>query len=77
MNGHAWKYSTRRGDFFIVENGQGRFVIIYDDENLGSYHHPDAAADDLAGGHTFTPSNGVDSADLDIPDSISEWERVR
>lgn len=77
MAGAAWKYSTRAGIFFIVEQPNGRFAIIHEDEGLGSYHHPSAAADDLAGGHTFSPASGVDTSELGIPDSVSEWTRVR
>ncbi len=70
----GYRYQTRRGPVHILPH-QGRWIIMYDDENLGSYHSPDAAADDVSGGHTFSPSNGVDFADLDIPDGINEWER--
>jgi hypothetical protein len=49
---------------------------MYGDEGLGSYMTPQQAADDLSGGHTFTPSCG-DTAKLDIPEDIGEWELVR
>jgi hypothetical protein len=45
-------------------------------ESLGSYSNPQQAADDLAGGHTFSISSGVDTATLGIPDDLGEWERV-
>jgi hypothetical protein len=48
---------------------------MYDDEGLGSYATPDQAADDLAGGHTFSPSCG-DTAVLGIPESPAEWHWV-
>lgn len=67
-----YSYATKRGTFHIVSRVD-RWHVMYDDEDLGSYHSPEAAADDLSGGHTFAPSNGVDPATLDIPASILEW----
>ena len=69
----GFRYRTRMGTVMIVARN-GRWDVIYNDEALGSYHSPAAAADDVAGGHTFSPSNGIDFADLDIPDGIEEWE---
>lgn len=71
-----YSYNTRRGVVKIVP-ASGRFQIIYDGENLGSYHSAAAAADDASGGHTFSPSNGVDLGDLDIPGDIGEWAVIR
>ena len=71
----GYRYSTRRGPIHILAYN-GRWVVVYNEENLGSYHSPRAAADDVAGGHTFSPSNGVDLGDLDIPDNIHEWETI-
>ena len=71
----GYKHSTRRGPVYILPR-EGRWLIIYDDEDLGSYHSPAAAADDAAGGHTFSPSNGVDLGDLDISGDIGDWEQV-
>jgi hypothetical protein len=68
-------HQTRRGPVTIVPI-QGRWCIVYDDENLGSYHSPMAAADDAAGGHTFTPSNGVDLGSLGLSDDLGDWERL-
>ncbi len=66
---------TRIGPFYIAEH-QGRFCPVFEDEPLGSYHTPQQAVDDLAGGHTFSIRNGIDTATLGIPDEITEWERV-
>lgn len=69
-----WRYRTRRGTVSILPV-QGRWGLFYDDENLGSYHSPEAAADDAARGHTFTPSNGVDLGSIGIPYDLSDWDR--
>ncbi len=73
----GWIFRTRRGPVYIVphQTPSGvRFQIVYNDEGLGSYATPRQAADDAAGGHTFSPSNGVDLGSLGIPDNIGEWE---
>lgn len=68
-------YKTRVGPFYIAEHG-GRFHPVFDDESLGSYATPEQAAEDLAGGYTFSPPGGVDPAKLGIPEDLSEWERL-
>lgn len=68
-------FHTRIGPFYIGERG-GRFHPIYDDESLGSYSQAWQAAEDLAGGHTFSISSGVDTATLGIPEDLVEWERL-
>lgn len=61
-------WTTRIGTFYIAQSNDGRFHPVYDDESLGSYATAQQAAEDLAGGHTFSISSGVDTADLGIPD---------
>jgi hypothetical protein len=75
MRGY-WEFQSRRGTFRIVPR-QGRFHACYEDESLGSYYSPHQALDDLAGGHTFSPSNGIDSSTCGLPDDLAEWEFVR
>ena len=72
----GWYFETRAGIVSIRPVG-GRFGLFLGDENLGSYHSPMAAADDAAGGHTLTPSNGVDLGRLGIPEDIDEWTPIR
>jgi len=72
----GWQYKTRVVTVSIAQV-LGRWCVIYDDENLGAYHSATAAADDVAGGHTFSPSNGVDLGRLGIPRDIREWTQVR
>jgi hypothetical protein len=70
-----YRCSTRIGPFYVAEHN-GRFHPVYDDESLGSYATPEQAAEDVAGGHTFSISSGVDTATLGIPEDISEWQRL-
>ena len=68
-------FHTRIGAFYIGEEN-GRFHPIYDDESLGSYANAWQAAEDLAGGHTFSISCGTDTETLGIPEDLEEWEKV-
>ena len=68
-------FNTRIGPFYIGEEN-GRFHPIFDDESLGSYTQSWQAAEDLAGGHTFSISRGIDTATLGIPAELGEWERM-
>ncbi|WP_309668465.1 hypothetical protein, partial [Tabrizicola sp.] len=57
----------------IFPEVNGRYKIMYGKENLGSYHSPEAALDDLIGGHTFAPSDGADTSHLGFPEDLLEW----
>jgi len=67
-------WNTRVGTFFIAEI-DGRSHPVFDDESLGSRARPQQAAEDLAGGHTFSVGRGIDTATLGIPQDVSEWHR--
>lgn len=69
-------FKTKVGTFSIVYRA-GYWRAMFQDEDLGSYATPQQAADDLAGGHTFDPSEGYDTSELGIPEDIGEWERLR
>ena len=69
-------WNTRIGSFYIAESG-GRFHPVYDDESLGSYARPEMAAQEVAVGHTFSISSGIDTATLGIPEDLREWQLWR
>lgn len=71
----GWRTRTRAGVAAILFDG-ARYRARFDDEDLGSYHSAAQALDDLLGGHTFSPSGGVDTSTLGLPDDLSEWEPV-
>lgn len=75
MSGY-YRYATRAGEFRIVQEPSGRWQAMFEGEGLGSYQHPWQAAEDLAGGHTYTPSCG-DSANFGLPEDLADWELVR
>lgn len=67
-----WYFETPYGTVKIVPY-QGRFHIVFNEEDLGSYISPKQAVDDAAGGYTFMPSSGIDLGELGLPDCIEEW----
>lgn len=68
-------WPTRIGTFYVAEVA-GRFHPVFNDESLGSYARAEQAAEDLAGGHTFSIAGGVDTSSLGIPADLSEWHHV-
>jgi hypothetical protein len=75
MQGY-WEFKTHQGTFRIVPTN-GRYQAFYENEGLGFYHSAEAALDDLVGGHTFLPSNGLDPSTCGLPADISEWTFIR
>lgn len=71
-----WGHQTRKGPVFIGQTPDGRFHAVWGDESLGSYHSVVAAIDDVAGGHTFPPSDGTDLGALGISDNPGDWVRA-
>jgi hypothetical protein len=69
-----WSYQTRVGTFFI-RLIDGRYHIIFRDRGYGSYHSPEAAVDDLAGGHTYSLPDEIVSSELGISRDLSAWTR--
>jgi hypothetical protein len=69
--------NTRIGPFYIAKSEDGHFHVIYDGTSLGSYATPEQAADDVAGGHTFSTPSGIDTASLGIPADVVEWQPVQ
>lgn len=72
----CFAYRSRAGTFRIVQEPNGRWQAMFEDEGLGSYHSAQAALDDLAGGHTFWPSCG-DPSQLGLPEDLSAWSSGR
>ena len=71
---YIYHYNTEVGTISLIPEAGNRYKVMFQDEVLGSYHSAMAAADDVSGGHTFSPSNGVEFDKLDIPADIQEWQ---
>lgn len=67
-------FKTARGPVFIAQSRDGRFHPIWAGESLGSYPSAVGAIDDVAGGHTYSPSDGTDLDSLEISGDIGDWE---
>lgn len=71
-----YRHETPCGTVFLVPEENGRYKVVFKDEDLGSYHSPEAAADDVSGGHTFSPSSCIDLGELGISADLAEWEQT-
>lgn len=72
---NLYRWNTLIGPFFIAEH-EGRYHVVFDGESIGGYATPEQAADDVAGGHSFSIRSNVDPATLGIPDRLAEWHRM-
>jgi hypothetical protein len=72
---YYYQYHTHAGTVGLIPESGGRYKVMFKDENLGSYHSAAAAADDVAGGHTFSPPGGINLGSLGIPADLGEWEK--
>jgi hypothetical protein len=68
-------YETSAGAFYIAEHN-GHFHPVFQEESLGSYATAQQAAEELAGGHTFSLPGGVDPSDLGVPEDLGEWVKI-
>ena len=64
-------YKTPKGVVSIVQR-KGRWHVIFEDADLGSYVSAHLAADDIGAGHTPRPPSGIDLS-LGIPKDLEEW----
>ena len=71
----VWTFETRHGHWAIARSEDGRWHPTFDGESLGSYHSPEAALDDLCGGHTFSLPGNLDSSTCGLPEELGEWDR--
>jgi hypothetical protein len=72
-----FRFPTSAGHVVIAMSAPDRrFHVLWKEDSLGSYPTAAAAADDAAGGHTFTPSDGTDLGELGISPGLGVWERV-
>lgn len=67
-------HPTPRGPVFIAIGDDGRYHPVWKHQDLGSYPSAAAAVDDVAGGHTFSPSDGTDLGALGISSDIGDWQ---
>jgi len=68
-------YETSAGAFYIAEHN-GRFNPVFQEESLGSYATAQQAAEDLAGGHTFSLAGGIDPSELGVPEALEDWVKI-
>lgn len=67
-----WLFECRYGLFKIMRVRSGWWQLWLDDELLGSYQHPEAAADDVY--CKATGSSEWDCSNEEEPTDLSDWE---
>lgn len=72
---YYYQIGTPAGTIKLIPQEGGRYAVMFQGENLGSYHSAAAAADDVSCGATFTPSDGTDLGELGTPSDLNEWDR--
>ncbi len=60
---------------FLWPQRTGRYAIVFEEDNLGSYDSAISAASDASCGSTFSPPSGIDLGELGIPEDLVEWQR--
>jgi hypothetical protein len=71
----VYEFRTEKGTFSIVLH-KPWWHAVYQGESLGQYLQPEQAANGLSRGQTFSPSNGVKPATLNIPRDLTGWQLV-
>jgi hypothetical protein len=70
-----WTIQTRHALWAIAQSADGRWHPMFENEDLGSYHSPEQALEDLVGGHTFRPASGLDPSTCGLPAELADWSR--
>jgi hypothetical protein len=60
-----YRHSTVAGPVFLFPEQDGRYQIVFRHETFGTYHSPEAAADEASGG----------LGALDISANIADWDK--
>jgi hypothetical protein len=68
-----WQYSSKHGVFTIYPTPNGRYTLSLDNEALGFYHSPGAAADDVYMGATGAYEWDADD-EIERPEGIFKWQ---
>lgn len=69
---NSYWHASRIGPLSIRRRADGRWHVMWDSEDLGSYQTAQHALDDLAGGHCDWPGT-TDPSTLGLPDEIGDW----
>ncbi|WP_127076167.1 hypothetical protein [Rhodomicrobium lacus] len=72
-----WEFRTHGHSIRIVPQSEKRWIIMDGDDALESHPSDLAALDALLAGSTCLLSDGINTAELGLPDDLSEWRFVR
>lgn len=72
---YYYQFPTKWGVISIIPETLKSYKVMFDSDHFGSYSTPQQAADDVSGGHTHTPSIGVDFDEMNVPEDIEDWQK--
>ncbi len=65
-------YNTSKGPVTIVHR-TGKWHLVFEDADLGSYVSAHKAAQEIGGGYILTSPTGTDLTSLVIPPDLDRW----
>ncbi|MDN7428076.1 hypothetical protein CFB89_13150 [Burkholderia sp. AU16741] len=70
----GFRFGSALGSFYILPTNGG-WEATFGNASLGAFSCPEVAADRISRGDCAQPSE-LDTATLEVPDEIAEWEIV-
>ncbi len=71
----GFRFGSAQGSFYILPGRDG-WEATFGNDSLGAFASPQHAADNLARGLTCPHLSEADTATLEIPEKIDDWEIV-
>ena len=71
----GFRFGSAQGSFYILPGNDG-WEVTFGNALLGAFPSPEHAADHIARGVDCPEMSELDTATLDIPEQIAEWEIV-
>jgi hypothetical protein len=71
----GFRFGSAQGSFYIMPGRDGWEATLNND-TLGAFSTPEKAAEVLAKGLTCPDASEVDTATLELPEKLTDWEIV-
>lgn len=68
----AFRHDSSTGPFFIHLEADGRWHVVWEGDDLGSFDSPEVAAEEVADGCTFWPKSG-NPALMNLSPELKAW----
>lgn len=71
----GFRFGSEQGSFYILPSNDG-WEATFGNMSLGAFPSPEHAADHLARGACCPDLSELDTATLEVPEQIADWEIV-